>query len=97
MLKIVKSTAAEGDLVDIWVYSFEYWGIKQADKYLAQLDDGFRFLASNPLVGINCEDIRTGYFSYPIKKHTVFYQVESEKLNIIRVLGEEMSHYKQFE
>jgi len=49
MLKITKSASAAEDLVDIWTYSFEHWGIDQADAYLDQLDEGFRFLATNPL------------------------------------------------
>ncbi len=48
--------------------------------------------AENLLVGTNCNDIRDGYFSYPIKRHLVFYKIESEMLNIVRVLGVEMDH-----
>ncbi len=91
-LKIAKNVAAENDLVDIWIYSFNQWGVAQADKYIDQLDEGLRFLADNPLVGIDCEHIRKGFFSYPIKKHTVFYKIESKILRVIRVLGAEMNH-----
>ncbi len=39
-LKIAKNVAAENDLVDIWIYSFNKWGVVQADKYIDQLDEG---------------------------------------------------------
>lgn len=90
-LRIVKNIAAENDLVDIWIYSFDKWGTAQADKYLDQLDDGIQFLAENPLAGTKCDDIRKGYFSYPIKKHVIFYILENEALRVIRVLGGEMN------
>jgi len=92
VLKITKSLAAENDLINIWVYSFDNWGVVQADKYLDQLNHGFKFIAENPLVGTNCDDIRKGYFSYPIKRHLVFYKIESKVLIIVRVLGTEMDY-----
>lgn len=96
-LEVVKSLAAENDLIDIWIYSFDNWGIVQADKYLDYLSEGFELIASNPLVGANCDEIRATYFSYPIKKHLVFYKIESEKLKVIRVLGADMNHVDHFQ
>ncbi len=31
------TNASESDLDDIWKYTYEKWGIKQASKYLHQL------------------------------------------------------------
>jgi len=92
MLRVTKSVAAENDLIDIWIYSFENWGAIQADKYIDQLQDAFQFLASNPLVGVNCSDIRQGYLRYPIKEHSIFYRVENGVLKVVRVLGGDMNH-----
>ncbi len=97
ILEVVKSLAAENDLIDIWVYSFDNWGIVQADKYLDYLNEGFEFIASNPLVGTSCDEIRVTYFSYPIKRHVAFYKIESKKLKVIRVLGADMNHVAHFQ
>lgn len=51
MYKVRKSTEAEEDLVDIWMYSLREWGIRQADKYLDELEAGFAQLESNAKLG----------------------------------------------
>ena len=34
MPQVFKQALAEQDLVEIWLYTFNEWGEKQADKYL---------------------------------------------------------------
>ena len=41
MYKVHKSTTAEEDLTDIWVYSLQEWGIDQADRYIDELQAGW--------------------------------------------------------
>jgi toxin ParE1/3/4 len=38
--KIHKQALAESDLVDVWLYTFEQWDERQADKHLDELDQG---------------------------------------------------------
>ena len=54
-------------------------------------------MASNPLEGANCDEIKASYFSYPIKSHLVLYNIESETLKVVRVLGADMNHIEHFQ
>ncbi len=54
--RLVKDSAAETDLIGIWVYSFETWSAAQADPYLDALARGIGKLATDPKAsGTRCE------------------------------------------
>ena len=52
---------AQADLEEIWLYTYEEWGTQQADTYLNLLFCRFTWLAENPLIGKNRDDIKAGY------------------------------------
>ena len=64
---------AQEDLEEIWLYTYEEWGVDQADKYLDILFSGFTWLAENPLIGKKRDDIKTGYYCFPEGMNLVFY------------------------
>ena len=90
MLEIHKQALAEEDLIGIWNYTFKQWGAEQADTYLDQLNESIAILAENPRLGINCDSIRQGYRQLHIKHHLVYYRITRTRIEIIRVLYEEM-------
>lgn len=90
MYEIHKQAAAEDDLVGIWRYSFERWGIEQADRYLDELDEGIEALAGSPRLGSECGHIRAGYRRLRIRHHSVYYRLSSSRIEIVRVLHERM-------
>ena len=90
MHRIHKQLQAEQDLIEIWMYSCENWGVNQADIYLDQLDQAFQSIASNSEIGFKIDYIRSGYFKYPAKEHLIFYTIQKSTIHIIRVLGNEM-------
>ena len=96
MLKIHKQFLAEEDLEDIWVYSFESYGERQADKYHDRLIKGIDLLAHNPALGISCDHIRKDYRHFQFNQHVVYYKVEESILTIVRVLHERMKPTKHF-
>jgi toxin ParE1/3/4 len=71
---VIRQQAAQ-DLEEIWLYSMQQWGVKQADRYLASLLSRFSWLAENPYSGKHREDIKTGYYSFSEGKHLVFYKL----------------------
>ena len=93
MLKIHKQAKAEEDLIDIWMYSFEQWGIVQADQYIDRLDNSIKTIAANPDIGTACDSVRRGYRQLHVKKHYIFYRYTVDTVFIIRVLGSAM-HYQ---
>jgi len=60
------------DLEEIWLYTYEKWGVEQADIYLNLLFARFTWLAENPLIGKTRNDIKSGYYCFPEGMHLVF-------------------------
>ncbi|MEZ5690972.1 MAG: type II toxin-antitoxin system RelE/ParE family toxin [Rickettsiales bacterium] len=96
MIKIYKQSRAEEDLVNIWLYSFETHGERQADKYYDELANGINLLANSPNLGIACDEIKIGYRRFKIKHHIIYYKITPSILTIIRVLHESMEPTKYF-
>lgn len=66
--------AAKADLIDIWNYTVDFWGEKQAEKYLYAIETKLEQLAVNPEIGRKRPEIAPGYHSFPVEKHIIFYQ-----------------------
>ena len=90
MIVVNKTTRAEQDLLDIWLYTFRTWGEVQADRYLDELGLGIRLLAENPNLGSDYGHVRDGYRRLSINYHRVFYRCVGDSLEIVRVLHESM-------
>ncbi len=90
MLEIHKQALAEEDLISIWCYTFEKWGVELADDYLDQLNEGIAMLAENPRIGTNIDQLRQGYRRYHIKHHMVYYRINPGQIEIVRILHEDM-------
>lgn len=91
MLYVVKSPEAETDLEDIWLYSFEKWSEDQADRYYDELIDGINKLIDNPMLGKSREYVRRDYRSLQINRHVIYYRLQGEVIDIVRVLHERMA------
>ncbi len=78
---------AIADLKDIGLYTLGNWGREQRNLYLQMLDVSFQQLASNPLLGKDCRDIRNGYRKFNAGSHVIFYrQKSSDSIEIVRIL-----------
>ncbi len=95
MLNIYKSAQSEKDFIDIWLYSFKKWNVEQADKYLDKMNAAISLIADNPNIGINSDDIRNGYQKFKVNRHFIWYRINNDTIEIIRILGEEMD-YKNY-
>lgn len=90
MLKLSVTPKAESDLVGIWMYTCEEWGVDQADKYLDQLEGGMKQLINHPSLGADCAHVFPEYRRLQVENHAVFYQVLELEILGVRVLHEEM-------
>lgn len=77
---------ARQDLEEIWRYTFEQWGIEQAERYLAAMFTCFEDLAANPELGRERDDVKPGYRSFPQGRHVVFYTVGESSIQIIGIV-----------
>ena len=76
------------DLEDIFEYSYQKWGVSQADKYQNFLFDGMNSILENPEIGAIYPFKSGGYRKLNINKHLIFYIVSSSSILIIRILHE---------
>ena len=83
---------ADTDLFDIYIYTYETWGLPQAVKYTDGLKAAIDWLAEDPnRPGTkNRSDLRQGYRSYHKQRHLIFYRVAGEYVEIIRILHDSM-------
>jgi toxin ParE1/3/4 len=90
MLKYRLTPTAKSDFVEIWNYSVETWGLKQAEKYLQDIEDTLNQLAANPELGRQRPEIASGYYSFPAQKHIIFYLISDSYIDIIGILHGKM-------
>jgi toxin ParE1/3/4 len=90
MLDIIIRPLARNDLMGIWQYTYEEWGIAQADSYLRAISQLINKLALSPKLGRSADDILSGIRKIHFRHHLVLYQTSQTKLEIVRVLHERM-------
>ena len=90
MLQLRVTPKAESDLIGIWVYTCDEWGVDQADKYVDELDEGMKQLIHHPSLGADYSHVLPGYRRLQVEPHAVFYKVLETELLVVRVLHEDM-------
>jgi toxin ParE1/3/4 len=78
--------AAKSDLLEIWNYTVETWGEKQAEKYLLDIEVKLDQLSANPKLGRQRPEISPDYYSFPARKHIIFYLHSGNYIDIIGIL-----------
>jgi toxin ParE1/3/4 len=90
------SLQAIDDLNDIWIYTFNKWSKKQADRYYDLIIEEIEFIAENYLVGKSAEQTRKNYRVIKIKYHLIFYRkIENGIVEIVRILHQIMDSKKR--
>jgi toxin ParE1/3/4 len=77
---------ARADLEAIWFYTVGEWGVQQAESYLQVLFDYLDDLAANPRLGRERDDVKPGYRSFSQGRHTVFYLIGSDEIEVIGIV-----------
>jgi toxin ParE1/3/4 len=75
MAKVILRKEAIDDLNDIWIYTFEEWSEKQADKYYATLKFTCSQIGKNPQPGKEYEGVGRNLLGLRAGKHIVFYKI----------------------
>lgn len=90
MNRYVVSPRAQADIVEIWDYTAERWGIDQAELYLRRIQTSIEAAAAEPKLGTSCDHIRTGYRKYPAGSHVLFYRTLDDGIDVVRILHARM-------
>lgn len=80
------SQKAEEDILNIFLYSTEQFGLKQAEFYHDLLEKSFQFLAENPMAARIRHEISPPVRIHPTESHIIIYTVEENgDISVIRV------------
>ena len=86
MHSVIIRPRAKSDLKKIWRYTYENWGMNQADNYATTLEQAIIAIPENPKIGTSIDTLRKGYRQYPVKHHLVIYRLIKTNIEIVRVL-----------
>ncbi len=84
------SKKAVSDLEEIWLYTVKKWSVDQADRYYNLIFDEINFICKNINAGKSMEHVRKGYRSSNVKSHLIFYRIQNNTIEVIRILHEQM-------
>jgi toxin ParE1/3/4 len=90
MRELRLSPKARADLDTIWIYAAAQWNEAQAEAYLSSLDHAMQLLCFNPMMGMDMSHVRKGYRKFPAGSHMLFYQLNADTIDIIRILHKSM-------
>jgi toxin ParE1/3/4 len=85
------------DLESIWLYSYQEWGVEQADQYIRSLLSRCTWLSENPQLGKQRAEIKSGYYCFPEGMHLVFYKITRDGIDIIGIPHQSMDSIAYFD
>lgn len=90
MADYVLSRAADGDLAEIFTYSFQTFGEAQAETYFLDLSACLRMLADNPRLGRGAGLSHRDMLKHAHGSHVIYYLIEEPGIFVVRVLHRSM-------
>lgn len=85
MPRVIRRPLAAADILDIWDHIAED-SLDQADRWVDRLDEKFRLLATQPLIGRAREDLAVDLLSFPFGRYVIFYTPVHDGIDVVRVL-----------
>jgi len=90
------SKLAEEDLLAIFLYGIDNYGVKKAQQYSAEIDRAFNLLTDYPDMGKTREELSPGALSFSVGSHVIFYRKITEQIEIARILHRRMDYEQYF-
>ena len=85
MPQVTRRPLAETDILEIWDYIADD-SLTAADRWVDQLDEQFRVLATQPMMGRARDELAPGVRSVPFGRYVVFYMPLNDGIDVVRVL-----------
>jgi toxin ParE1/3/4 len=86
MARVLRSSTAEGDLVDIWMFIAKD-SPDAADRFLDHLAQKCELLAESPEIGRRREELAPRLRSFPVGRYVIFYRIADPGIEVVRVLS----------
>jgi toxin ParE1/3/4 len=77
---------AENDLMDIFLYGIEQFGLNQAKLYKNDMAHCFQRLAINPCIGRTAPTLGEGVRRHEHKSHVILYEIVETRILILAVV-----------
>lgn len=90
MKDLIILPAADDDLVGIYNYTFDRWGLAQAENYLGEFDVSFTALCDGSAITRSAADVKPDLRKVQVGRHVVFFRETAERIEVVRVLHERM-------
>ena len=87
MYKFIISFEAEEDIIRIFEYEFNKFGINQAEVYYEKLYKCFDKIASNPFMFPEVVKYNIVVRYYVCGVHTIYYKITAAQVEIITIIG----------
>jgi len=85
MPQVTRRPLAETDILEIWDYIADD-SLAAADRWVDHLDEQFRVLATQPMMGRARDELALGVRSFPFGRYVVFYVPLDDGIDVVRVL-----------
>ena len=85
---LILSPAAKDDLHGIFRFGSDRWGEEKAEEYLDMFARRLHRLVDSPYSGVARSEILPGVRSIRAERHVIFYRIERERIEVIRILGD---------
>ncbi len=89
MARYELSKAADQDFENIFEFGIDTFGLAQAMDYQQGMEMRFAELAEQPELYAPVEHIRKGYHRSVYSAHSIYYQIEPDRVLIVRILGQQ--------
>jgi toxin ParE1/3/4 len=96
LARVLRSSLAELDLLEIWSYIADD-NPDAADRFLDLVAEKCQLLAENPEMGRRREDLAPQLRSFPVGRYLIFYRSMEQGIAIARVLNAARDIPGQFE
>jgi toxin ParE1/3/4 len=85
MQRVTRRPLAALDILDIWDHIAED-SIEQADRWVERLDEKFKLIATQPLMGRARDELAANLRSFPFGRYVIFYEPIGDGIDVVRVL-----------
>lgn len=86
MTKIEFTHDAERDLIDIFLYGIEHFGLVQAERYANTLNDKIDMAAEHPDFGADYGFVVEGVRRYEAVSHAIYHRPVQSGILVLRIL-----------
>ena len=86
MKDLIVTPLADADLIAIYDYTADRWGLAQADRYLGEIHSRIAGLCDGQTVSSSAAEVRDGLRRVVAGRHVVFLRESEAVVEVVRVL-----------